>query len=94
MWGRLKVNAQECPPWEKLKEAIFWKSAMQYQRLWDQLKGEVRRPTGQFQPAMATDGGNVTTASFEFTQEGKEVTKVAAWGGLESLSEHRKIHLL
>ena len=94
LWGRLKVNSQECPPWDKLKEAIFWKNSIKYQRLWDLLKGDIRRPTGQFQPTMATDSGNVTTATFDFTQEGKEVTKTAAWGGMEALVEHRKIHLL
>ena len=44
---------------------------------------------------MATEeGGNVTTANFEFNMEGKTITKVAAWGTVPALVAHRRIHLL
>jgi hypothetical protein len=94
MWGRLKVNTSETPPWDKLKEAIFWKDAVRYQRVWDLLKGQVKRPQGQFQEGVTTEGGNLGTATFEFHDEGKTVSKVAAWGPIDALIEHRRIHVL
>ena len=94
LWGKLKVNTKECPPWEKLKDALFWKDAVLYQRVWDLLAGEVKRPSGHIQGPVNTESGSVETASFEFTQDGKPVTKVAAWGTMEALSDHRKIHLV
>ena len=94
LWGRLKMNSSECPPWEKLKEAPFWKNAIQYQRVWDLLRGALRRPTGSLQEGAATGTGGVATATFDMTQEGKPVSKVAAWGSMQALIDHRKIHLV
>jgi hypothetical protein len=94
MWSRLKLNCSETPPWEKLKEAIFWKDNVRYQRMWDLLQGQVRRPQGQFQEGVVTEGGNLGTATFELHDEGKTVSKVAAWGPIEALVEHRRINVL
>lgn len=91
--SKLKTDPKACPPWSKLKDAVFWKDGVAYQRLWDLLKGDIQRPKGQINEATVMEGGNVETASFDFQQEGKQVTKVAAWGPLESLLAHRKVHL-
>lgn len=94
LWGKLKVTAGECPPWEFLKEAVFWKDAGRYQRQWDVLAGEVRRPGGQAQEATTGEGSAVQTSNFDFEADGKTITKVAAWGTCADLLQHRRVHLL
>ena len=93
LWSQLKVNPRDCPPWEKLKEAKFWKDGLQYQRLWDLLKGQVQRPSGHINQGQATEAGDVQTATFDMTQDEKLVQKIAAWGPMGALVEHRKVHL-
>ena len=93
LWSQLKVNPRDCPPWEKLKEAKFWKDGLQYQRLWDLLKGQVQRPSGHINQGQATEAGDVQTATFDMTQDEKLVQKIAAWGPIGALVEHRKVHL-
>ena len=93
LYGKLKVESDLCPPWDKLKEAEFWKRADLYQRMWDVLIGTVNRPTASIQGPVETDSGSVKTATFDLDQDGKTVQKIAAWGSVEALSAHRRIHL-
>ena len=95
LWHKLKVTPGSCPPWEKLKEAAFWKNATRYQRLWDQLAGSVNRPGAQLHAAIGTESGEVKTGVFDLVQDGKPVQKVAAWAtSLAPLVSHRKMHVL
>ena len=90
---RLKTEANSCPPWEKLKEAPFWKEPATFQRMYDVLRGSISRPSAVVQSAVSTESGNVHTAMIELVQEGRPVQKNAAWGPLEALAAHRRVHL-
>ena len=93
LYGKLKVDSDLCPPWDKLKEAEFWKRADLYQRMWDVLQRAVNRPSASIQGIVDTENGSVKTATFDLDHEGKSVQKVAAWGPVGALSAHRRIHL-
>jgi hypothetical protein len=91
-WSKLKIEENSFPPWEKLKEAIFWKDAVRYQRVWDVLAGKMKKPTAAVQPSVGGDQGSVEVISVDMQVGGNEVTKIAAYGSLEALANHRKLH--
>lgn len=93
-WSRLKTEPDSFPPWDKLKEAVFWKDSTRYQKTWDLLSGKLKKPECQLQQPLPGEGGGVEVLSMEFNQNDQTVTKVAAWGSVQALKMHRKVHVV
>ena len=91
-FSKLKLQPDSCPPWEKLKEASFWKESHTFHYMYDLLRGEVVKPQAQMQ-----DAGNVesqlTTAMVDMVHDGKPIQKSAVWGPIDQLQRHRRVHL-